>query len=366
MLDDLHPAHWGIDWNTLLYDIAVSAIIVFVAVVLSYIAYRATFAIVERITRMSEGEVDDLLILRVKRPIKWSFIAIGVTLAAQIDPSLGLIWEPFAQFLRPALLGWIAYNVVRGFTAAFEARMESHDDPVAMRSRKTRLAVLSRIGTVAIIVITIGLMLLSIPSVRAIGTTMLASAGIAALAIGAAAQPALKSMISGLQVALTEPMRLGDQVKVDGDVGRVEEIRMSFVTVRTWDERVIVIPTARFLDESFENWSRSSEQLTGPVMLHLDPATEIAPIREEFERYVREHPLFDGRKFAALMTDTYPESIALRLSMSSATIGDLWTLRCETREHMVDWLRDNMPDALIRHRLEVPGGHPKAEEAGEP
>ncbi len=366
MFDDLNPARWNIDYDTILRDAAAAALIVVIAIVLSYVAYRVVFGVVNRVTRMSEYNLDEHVIRRVRSPIKWSFIAIGITLAAQFDPTLYSVWEPLAQFLRPALLGWIAYNIVRGLTAALGAQIEGQGDPVSMRSRKTRIAVLSRIAIFAIVLITIGLMLFSIPSVRAIGTTMLASAGLAALAIGAAAQPALKSMIAGLQVALTEPMRIGDLVKVDGDAGRIEEIHMSFVTVRTWDERVIIIPTARFLDDSFENWSRSTEQLTGPVFLHLDPAAEIEPIREEFERFVREHELFDGRNIAALLTEAYPESVALRLSMSSGTIGDLWTLRCDTREHMMKWLRENQPDALIHHRLEVPGGHPKAEEPAAP
>ncbi|MDA0820120.1 MAG: mechanosensitive ion channel [Proteobacteria bacterium] len=345
------------------YDIAVSALIVAVAVVIAYLIYRAVFRLVSRVTRVSETNVDDEIIGRIRAPIKWSFIAIAVTLAAQYDASLGLLWEPLAQFLRPALLGWIAYNAVKGFTAAIEARIEISDDPVAMRSQRTRLAVLSRILTFGIIVITVGLMLFTIPSVRTIGTTMLASAGLAALAIGAAAQPALKSLIAGLQIALTEPLRLGDLVKVDGELGRVEEIRMSFITVRTWDERVIIVPTSRFLDASFENWSRENEKLSGPVMLHLDPIANVAPIRAEFERFVRAHELYDGRNMALLMTEAYPESVELRLAVSSSTIGKLWQLRCDLREHMLKWLRENQPDALIRHRLEVPNGHSKA---GEP
>ncbi|MBV7258341.1 mechanosensitive ion channel family protein [Erythrobacter crassostreae] len=366
MFDDLNPINWELDWDVLIYDLTVSALVLLASVILSYIAYRVVFGLVNRLTQMSENDVDDLLINRVRSPIKWSFIAIGVTIAAQVDGSLGLVWEPLAQFLRPALLGWIAFNIVRAFTAGLEAKMEVHEDPVAMRSRKTRIAVLSRIATFAIIVITIGLMLFAIPSVRSIGTTMLASAGLAALAIGAAAQPALKSLISGLQIALTEPMRIGDLVKVDGEVGRVEQMKMSFVTVRTWDQRVLIVPTSRFLDDSFENWSRSNEELTGPVFLHLDPATEVAPIREEFERYVEAHELYDGRNLKMLMTEAYPESIEMRLSMSAKTIGDLFALRCDTREHMFDWMRQNMPEALIRHRLEAPGGHPKAGEAAAP
>ncbi|MFL0355432.1 mechanosensitive ion channel family protein [Erythrobacter sp. GH1-10] len=362
MLETINPANWTIDWNA----IAISSVSVLVAVVFAYLLYRFVFAIVSRITQLSESEADDILIQRIRAPIKWSFIAIGVTLAAQIDEALGLVWEPLAQFLRPALLGWIAYNVVKAFVATLELRMEGNEDPVAMRSRKTRIAVLSKIATFAIIVITIGLMLFAIPSVRSIGTTMLASAGLAALAIGAAAQPALKSLIAGLQVALTEPLRIGDLVKVDGDAGRVEEIKLPFVTVRTWDERLLIVPTARFLDGSFENWSRVSEMLTGPVYLHLDPIADVGPIREEFERFVTAHELFDGRNLALLMTEAYPESVELRLSMSAETIGDLWTLRCEVREHMLKWLRENQPDALIRHRLELPGGHAKAGEAPAP
>ena len=363
MLEKLNPANLKIDWDTFLYDAVVSAVVVAIAVALSYLAYRIVFAALSKVTSLSESPADEMLVQRIRQPIKWSFIAIGVTLAAQVDDALGLLWEPLAQFLRPALLGWIAYNIVRGLTAALELQVEHSGDAVAMRSRKTKIAVLSRIAVSAIIVITIGLMLFSIPSVRSIGTTMLASAGLAALAIGAAAQPALKSVIAGLQVALTEPLRLGDLVVVDGHTGRVEEIRMSFITVRTWDERVIVVPTSQFLEESFENWSRKSEKLTGPVFLHLDPSAEISPIRAEFERFVHKQELWDKRTAVLLMTEAYPESIELRLSVSANTIGDLWNLRCAVREHMLEWLRNNQPDALIRHRLEVPHGHPKA---GEP
>ncbi|MEL6878841.1 MAG: mechanosensitive ion channel domain-containing protein [Pseudomonadota bacterium] len=358
MFENLDLTALSIDWNAVL----LAAIVLSLGVLIAYVLYRVAFSIIDSLTKMSETEADELIVGRIKSPIKWSFLAIGVTLAAQANPELGRFWEPLAQFLRPALLGWIAYNLVKALTAVLELRMEAYGDPVAMRSRRTRIAVLSRTATFAIIIITVGLMLFSIPSVQAIGTTLLASAGLAALAVGAAAQPALKSLIAGLQVALTEPMRLGDMVKVDGEVGRVEEIHMSFVKVRTWDERALIVPTSRFLDDSFENWSRRNERLTGPVFLHLDPATEVAPIRAEFERFVTSHDLYDGRTASLLMTEAHPESIELRLSMSAATIGDLWNLRCATREHMIDWLRANMPDALIRHRLEVAAANERVQD----
>jgi len=349
MFEKYDPRNWDIAW----LELGEAGVALFVAVALAWLICRIVFAIVLKFVNATESQADDLVVERIRRPIKWSLIAIAVTLAAQGDLTLAKLWEPLGQFLRPALLGWIAYALVKAFTAAMELRLEAASDPVAMRSRRTRMAILSRTATFAIIFITVGLMLFTIPAVKSIGATLLASAGLAALAVGAAAQPALKSLIAGLQIAITEPLRLGDMVVVDGHTGRVEEIHMAFIIVRTWDERAVVVPTAQILEQSFENWSRKSEILTGPVFLHLDPATEVAPIRAEVERFVGEHELWDGRTVAVLMTEAYPESIELRISVSASTIADVWNLRCAVREHMIGWLRENMPDALIRHRLEV-------------
>lgn len=349
MFDQLDPRTWAIGW----FDVSMAVVALVVAVTVAYILYRISFAILGRLAAASESETDDLVLNSIRRPVKWSLMAIGITVVAQGNDSLAFVWEPIAQFVRPALLGWIAYTLVKAATAALEVRLEASEDPVTVRSRRTRIAILSRTATFAIVFITVGLMLFAIPAVQSIGTTLLASAGLAALAVGAAAQPALKSLIGGLQMALTEPLRIGDLVVIDGHTGRVEEIRMSFLTLRTWDERAIIVPTASVLDQTFENWTRKCETLTGPVFLHLDPATEIDPIRAEFERFVRSNDLWDGRNLALLMTEAYPESIELRLSMSATTIGDLFALRCEAREHMIEWLRKEMPEALIRHRLEV-------------
>ncbi|HSG34490.1 MAG TPA: mechanosensitive ion channel domain-containing protein [Sphingomonadaceae bacterium] len=326
-------------------------VIVMIAIVLALLLHRLLFAGVRRLANLSETPLDDMVFDRLYRPLRWAMAAIAIAIASQADATLALAWQKIAVFAVPAIIGWIAYTLIKVLAHALEYRVELSDDPVATRSRRTRIAILSRTAVVVVVVITIGLMLLGIPGVRDIGTTMLASAGIAALAVGAAAQPALKSLIAGLQMAITEPLRIGDLVVVDGHTGRVEEIRMSFVVVRTWDERAIVVPTGRFLEESFENWSRKNEMLTGPVFLHLDPATEIGPIRDEFLRYLATQQLWDGRTGRALLTDAHPESIELRLAMSARTIGELFDLRCAVREHMIGWLRTEMPDALIRHRL---------------
>ncbi|MGY8974123.1 MAG: mechanosensitive ion channel family protein [Sphingomonadales bacterium] len=360
MLERYDPRNWPISYDGLIHTL----IVLGGAVLVALIAHWIIFAILRRLARASESTLDDVVVEAVRRPLRWAAIAFAITAAAENDALVGRGWDLFAKFLTPAVIGWVAYAVVRGLARGYEAQIGEADDPVAQRGRLTRIAILSRTVKVGIIIITVSLIMLNIPGVRDVGTTMLASAGLAALAVGAAAQPALKSLIAGLQMAITQPLRIGDLVKVDDQAGRVEEIRMSFVTVRTWDERVLVVPTMRFLDESFENWSRVDEKLTGPVMLNLDPIADIEPIRTEFERYVQAHPLWDGRNLQLLMTEAHPESVELRLSMSAETIGDLWTLRCAVREHMLGWLKTNQPEALIRHRLEVEAANARAADGG--
>lgn len=345
-------------------DWLVAALAAGIAVMLALIVHRLLLKGLRRIAEHSESESDDVLVRNIARPSRFAIVALALVLVAREVPMLETVWDKVAGFIMPAIIGWMALALFRALIHAAEERAGSDlTFDIEARRRRTRLTIISRLVSAIIVFITVGLMLLSIPGVRDIGITLMASAGLAALAVGAAAQPALKSLIAGIQMVLTEPIRIGDMVKVGGHVGRVEEIRMNFVFVRTWDERLVVVPTAHFFEDTFENWSRGSEMLTGPVFLHLDPASEVAPIRAELERFVATNDLWDGRTAAILMTEAYPESIELRIAVSSASIGDLWNLRAAVREHMLDWLRQHQPDALIRHRLEVPRGHPKA---GEP
>ena len=346
MIDRYYP-----NWQMSTVEAIDVAVGLAVPVLLALALHWLVFAVLKRLARVSTTQIDNAIVAAVRAPVRWLMVVIAIGIAAHVDALLGPGWSVAAGYVGPALLGWVAYAAVDGLTAGLELEAVAHEDPVTMRARRTRVSILGRTAKVAILVIAVSLILFNIPGVRQIGVTLMASAGLAALAVGAAAQPALKSLIAGLQVAVTQPLRLGDMVKIDGQAGRVEEIRWSFVTVRTWDERLLVVPTSRFLDNTFENWSRVSERLTGPVFLHLDPATDIAPIRAEFERFVSAQSEWDRRTADLWMTEARPESVELRLSVSAATISDLWILRARLREHMLDWLRREMPDALIRHRL---------------
>jgi len=153
-------------------------------------------------------------------------------------------------------------------------------------------------------------------------------------------------------MALTEPINIGDLVSIDGHTGRVEDIRTTYVVLRTWDERQVVVPTSKFLETTFENWTLDSSELVGAVVLHLDPLTEIEPLRAEFERQLAAHPLWDKRSVSLNVTECTAAAIEVRLAMSARSPGDLFELRCAIREAMLAWIGAHQPRAIAHQRTE--------------
>jgi xanthosine utilization system XapX-like protein len=283
-------------------------------------------------------------------PSRLLAVALGVSVADSANHLLANLWEPLARFALPALFGWTFYAMVKCFGALVEARSTASDDSakaMAERSLHTRVTILSRSAGLLIVAFTVSLILLRLPGMKHIGATLLASAGLLGLAVGAAAQPALKSLIGGLQIALTEPFRIGDYVVVDGEAGRVEDIRLSYVVIRTLDERRLVVPTPRFLDSTFQNWTRVGG-ITGNVVLPIKPGTPIAPIRAAFEQLLAQRPEWDGRSAYLMVTDAKIGMVEIMLWMSTSDPARLADLRLAMREAMLEWLREEMPEALCR------------------
>ena len=180
----------------------------------------------------------------------------------------------------------------------------------------------------------------------------MASAGIAGLVVGAAAQPALKNLIAGVQMAFTEPIRLDDVVIIDNEWGRIEQIHLTFVVVRIWDERRLVVPVAKFLENSFQNWTRETSQLLGSVFWYLDPAADIPRLHQKMCELVEASTRWDRRFFNMQVTDVKPDSIEVRGLMTARDAAIAFDLRCEIREGLLEYIRREMPEALPRRRLE--------------
>ena len=317
-----------------------------IAVGVAVVLHLALFGLLKRAARLSATESDDLAFAKIRMPALWLMVAVAISVASEGNELIARIWGMLSRFVEPALFGWLAFALVKAFAAAMEQRTEAYEDELAARSRRTRIAIFSRTAGFMIVFVTVALVLFGIPAVRNIGTTLLASAGLATLAVGAAAQPALKSLIAGIQIALTEPIRIGDFIVVDGESGRVEDIRLSYVVVRTNDERRLIVPTAKFLDASFQNWTRAGGGITGSVVLPIKPGYAIGPIREAYEGLLAANPDWDKRTGALQVSEAQVGSIELKLVMSAAGPTALGRLRPAMREAMLEWLRENMPGAL--------------------
>lgn len=323
-----------------------AAIAAGIAIAAALALHLALFAVLARFARLSVSDADDELVHRLRHPARWSIVAVALSLASEASTALAPIWQALARFVVPALLGWTAYALVKALAFLIAARAEHVPDEVVARSRQTRVSILSRTAGFVIVTLTIALMLFNVPAVRSVGVTLMASAGLAALAVGAAAQPALKSLIAGLQMAITEPIRIGDLVMIDSRSGRVEDIRMSYVVIRTPDERRIIVPTARFLDTTFENWTRVAGGLTGHVLLPVKPCHAIGPMRAAFEDILADSDDWDGRTGALEVSEVKVGSVELKLVMSAKTPAALTHLRLHVREGMIEWLRENAPEAM--------------------
>ena len=348
MSDSLTRLHAlsGNAWDAL---VAVSAGAL--GVVVALLAHALIYRLLERITKHSHSATDDIVLAHLRAPTRWAMVALGLVLAARETPLLAGVWQKVAGFVMPALIGWILLAAFRAFVEASCAPGEGIAiDDIDARRKRTRLAIFSRIATFVIVFVTVGLMLFSIPGVRQIGVTLMASAGIAGLAVGAAAQPALKSLVAGLQMALTEPISIGDRVVIGGEGGTVEDIHSSFVKVKTWDGRRLIVPTSKFLEETFENWTHGSTDLLAATRLQLDVAADVAPIRAAYEAFITADKRWDKREVRVEVTDATRDYLELRLVASVANPRDAYRLSTDAREAMLAWIRENQPAAFAHPR----------------
>lgn len=339
-------------WPGWVTNLAVALIAAAIAVLAALLVHWLLFATLRRFARASDGESDNIVVRGLVRPTRWALIVLALIVAADSVPFLDAVWERIAGLVMPLLIGWIGLALLHALVEAMMLRNDiSAADNRAARRRRTRLSIFGRIATFVIIFITVGLMMLAIPGVREIGVTLVASAGLAGLAVGAAAQPALKSLIAGFQMAMTEPVIVGDAVIIGGEWGWVEDIRTTYVVVKIWDERRLVVPTSKFLEEIFQNWTKTTSQLMGTVMLYVDPATRLEPIRAKFMALVGDNPRWDGRVRHMQVTELTRDAIEVRFLVTAKDSPTLFDLRCDVREALVQWLADEMPDAIVRHRL---------------
>jgi len=331
-----------------------AAVAIGAALVLHYLLVRILTVFANRTT----SKVDNLLIEHLRRPTRWIMVAVAVRLVSGPfggSLSAGLV-ELGRQVFSITLIALVAWLLIRATYVLSEAVMLQFQmdvrDNLHARKIHTQVNMLRRIAIAVIIILALGAALMTFPRVRQLGTAILASAGIAGIVLGLAAQKTLGNLIAGLQIAFTQPMRIDDVVIVEGEWGRIEEITLTYVVVRIWDLRRLIVPITYFVERPFQNWTRVTADILGTVFLYVDYTVPVEAVRAELGRILEKSEFWDGKVNGLQVTNTSERTVELRALMSAPDAGTAWNLRCHVREKLVEFVQRQYPQALPRLRAE--------------
>jgi small-conductance mechanosensitive channel len=325
-----------------------------IAATLAAIAYRLTGLVLLRVTRPAPAL--HAMVGKVRTAARWAVPLAALQMVWQAAPDdlryIGSV-RHFNGLLLIATVTWLLVRAISGFTEGLVAQ-HPYDVEDNLRARRllTQARVLSRSTMSMVLVAGIAMMLMTFPGARQVGASLLASAGVIGIVAGLAAKPVFSNLIAGLQLALAQPIRIDDVLVVEGEWGRVEEITGTFVVLRIWDDRRLILPLSYFIEKPFQNWTRHSAQLLGSVFLHVDYAMPVAPLRAEVERIVKAAPEWDGRFFNLQVTDATERTMQLRVLCTAASSSLAFDLRCRVREALIDFMQREYPQYLPRLRVD--------------
>ena len=264
-----------------------------------------------------------------------------------------LVVQKFLKFFGVLVATWNVTKLLTLFEYIIYDRLDiSVADNLKQRQVRTQYQFVDKILTVLVWTIGISLALMTFEEVRRIGTSLLASAGLASVILGFAAQKSIANLIAGFQIAFTQPIRIGDRVQVEGEVGVVDEITLTYVVVAIWDQRNVVLPISYFVEKPFQNWTRKTAELLGTVVLYLDYNFPVDEIRSELKKILESDPRWDRRESNVQVTDATEKSMAVRILASAKNPSDMWDLRCAIREKLIEFVRSKYPECLPKSRVE--------------
>jgi small-conductance mechanosensitive channel len=313
-----------------------------VAQLFVYLATRAALLVASR----TQTAWDDRAIHALKSPGRLFtsiLLFVPIAHAMSLPSPARLVVIRVAGTLGLIAVAWTLLRVVGLISdfveqRAIAAAARVTDPGVRGRGIRTKVRVLRRVVSVLLAVCAGALVLMQFEVVRSVGVSLLASAGLAGVVLGFAAQRTLGSLVGGIQLSITQPIRIGDDVIVENEFGTIEEITLTYVVVKVWDERRLIVPMSRFLEQPFQNWTREAARLHGTVMLYADFALPVDAVRQELDRLLTDHPRWDGRTKAVHVTDVKERTLEIRILVSAENAGALFNLRADVRERLVAWL----------------------------
>jgi len=297
------------------------------------------------------------LVVRTRGPSRLALLILALSWAVRVSPIAGRE----AGFIQHALLvgfivlvGWAVMTALDIGAALYMRRYRIDvSDNLLARKHLTQVRILRRALAILVVLLTVGAALMTVPSVRQIGVSLLAAGGAAGIIVGLALQPVLANIMAGVQIALTQPIRIDDALIVEGEWGVVEEITSAYVVIRIWDKRRLIVPLKYFLEKPFQNWTRTTSDLIGVVLLYLDYATPLEPLRARLREIVEASPLWDQEVVTLQVTDAKERTMEVRCLVGARSAGGAFDLRCEVREKLIAFLREEYPHALPRDRIEL-------------
>ncbi|WFU21975.1 mechanosensitive ion channel [Bradyrhizobium sp. CB1717] len=301
-----------------------------------------------------------VFIERTSGPAQLALCLAAVALVLPLAPLDDVFRKPLTSLFVVAfiaLIGWISIRVVDMSAARYLQNFRDVAENFVARKHVTQVRVFKRVTDTIIVIITVSAALMTFDSVRQYGVSLFASAGAAGIIVGLAARPLLSNLIAGLQIAITQPIRIEDAVIIENEWGWVEDIASTYVVIRLWDWRRMVVPLSYFIEKPFQNWTRDTASLIGVIALHIDYRADVPRIRRWLEEAVKESKLWDGAVVNLQVIDADSRTIELRALVSARNAPQSWDLRCEMREKLIAFIRDEMPEALPRERaILIPQG----------
>ena len=286
-----------------------------------------------------------------------ALLILAMLVAIPVAPLRPETAQLLARLMAVAVIGLVGWGTIIALHIGSDLYLRRFrldvDDNLLARKHNTQVRVLARTIDVLVIMITLGTALMTFPAVRQYGVSLFASAGVAGIIAGLAARPVLSNLMAGVQLAMTQPIRLYDAVVVENEYGTIEEIRSTYVVVKLWDWRRMVVPLTYFIEKPFQNWTRETSALIGNVMIYVDYRAPVDVIREKFNEILKQSDKWDGRVAVLQVTDLKEGTMELRCLMSARSGGLVFDLRCEVREKLIDFLQREHPEALPRQRSEV-------------
>ncbi|MDD5129360.1 MAG: mechanosensitive ion channel [Candidatus Omnitrophica bacterium] len=320
--------------------------------------FIVSFLLTQRDRFFSKGIKADLRL--IKSPLRFLIPTLCVSVVIpllRLPKNVSGLVSHFIQILLIAFCGWVAVKVVYIVRDALLSRFDINArDNMRARSMHTQMRLIANIISVVILLLTVSFILMSFSELKHIGVSLLASAGVIGIVIGFAAQKTLGNLIAGIQIAIAQPIRLDDVVIIEDEWGWIEEITLTFVVVRIWDLRRLVVPISYFLEKPFQNWTRTSADLLGTVFIYTDYTVPVKDVRNELTRILQNCPKWDKKVNILQVTNATDKTVELRALMSAADSPTAWDLRCEVREKLLDFLQQRFPDCLPRVRVEMNKG----------